>query len=118
MLLLEALLQRMELSILEKSFDGKELGSVSLHGKHRARLDRLSVENDGASAAIAGIAADVRAGEPQHLPDEMNQEQPGFDIGLSLTAIDLDVNRLLLCHRLPPIAANLYLLAGTLTRAR
>jgi hypothetical protein len=116
MLLFEPLLQRVKLPVLEKSFNGKQLCTVSLHRKHRARLDCLSVKDDGASAAITGVTADVRAGQSQRFADEVNQEKPGFRIGFSLPAIDFDVNRLLFCHSFSPDRSRL-LFADTLHSA-
>ena len=64
-LLKESVLQRMQLAVLFETFDGSYLASVGLNGERGARLDRAPVHHDGAGAAMARIATDVRAGEPQ-----------------------------------------------------
>ena len=62
--------------------------AVGLHGEHRARLDRPAVQQDGAGAAVGRVAADVRAGEPQHLADQVDEQQARLDVGLVLLAVD------------------------------
>src|SRR5262249_44585334 len=62
-------------------------GSVGLHRQHRARLHRLAVEQDGADAAVGGVAADVRAGQAQVLAQEVHEEQPGLDLELLGSAV-------------------------------
>ena len=43
-------------------------------------LDRLSVHEDGAGAAVAGVAADVRAGEVDHVADEVDEQLARLDL--------------------------------------
>jgi hypothetical protein len=117
MLLFEAFLQRVKLPFLEKSLNRKKLRSIRLDGKHRARLDCLSAQDDGASAAVARVAANVCAGQPQRFANEMNEQKPGFYIGFSLLAINFDVYRLLLCHFVSPDRRKL-LSSSTLKSAR
>ena len=77
----ERLLQRVQRAFLAHSLDRRDLGAVGLDGEQRAGLDRLAVEVDGARAAVGRVAADVRAGEPERLAQEVDQEQAGFDLG-------------------------------------
>ena len=79
-LLKEALLQRMELAVLFEAFDGHDLAAVGLHGEDRARLDGAAVHDDRAGAAVARVAPDVGAGEPQVLAEEVDQQQPRLDV--------------------------------------
>src|SRR5690606_11013393 len=58
-LLPEALLHRVEFAVLLKPLDGTDLAAVGLHREDGARLDRYSVEMDGAGTATGGVAADV-----------------------------------------------------------
>jgi hypothetical protein len=116
-LLFEAFLQRVKLPFLEESLHRKKLRSVRLDGKHRARLDCLSVKDDGASAAVAGVASNVRAGQPQRFANEVNKQKPGFYVGFPLLAIDFEVNRLLFCHFASPDQCK-PLLTGTVKSAR
>ena len=50
----------------------------------RAALHRLAVEVDGARAAVGRVAADVRAGEPERVAQEVDQQQARFDLGALL----------------------------------
>ena len=62
--LAEAFLQRVQRAVGRgHAFDGADLGAVRLHGEHGAGLHRFAIEIDGAGAAMAGVAADMRAGE-------------------------------------------------------
>jgi hypothetical protein len=105
-----------ELAFLEESLHGKKFRSIRLDGKHRARLDYLSVKDDGASAAVAGIASNVRAGQTERVANEVNKQKPGFYIGFPLLAIDFEVNRLLFRHFVSPDQCR-PLLTGTLKSA-
>lgn len=75
MFLNESLLDRMKLSLLLQPFDGHQPAPVGLNGKEGARFDRPAVEQDGAGAAVAGVASDVGAGQPEDLPDEVDQKE-------------------------------------------
>src|SRR5258705_3127969 len=114
----EALLQRVELPVLLQPLHGHDLAPVGLDGEHGARLDRAAVEEDGARPAVRGVAPDMGAREPEHLPDQVDQQQPGLDVRLMLLAIDrhLDQHR---CH-LPPLArsAALRIARAVSTRTR
>ena len=70
-----------------------DLAAVGLDGEHRAGLHRLAVEQDGAGAAVGGVAADVGAGQAQVLAQEVDQQQARLDLGLRGGAVDGDLNR-------------------------
>jgi hypothetical protein len=112
MLLFEAFLQRVKLPFLEESLDRKKVRSIRLDGKHRARLDCLAVKDDGASAAVAGVAANVRACQTECFADEMNEEKPGFDIGFPMLAIDFDAYHLFFRHFYSPDRSTLLLFSA------
>ena len=57
------------------------LRAVAGGGEHRAGLDRAAVEVHHAGAALAGVAADMRAGEPQVLAQELHQQGARIDVG-------------------------------------
>ena len=44
-------------------------------------LTARAVEMHDAGAALAGVAADVRAGEPQVLAQELHQQRARIDVG-------------------------------------
>src|SRR5690349_20474059 len=92
----------MQRAFLAHSLDRPDLRAVRLGGQQRARLDRLAVEVNGARAAVGRVAADVRTGQSQRLAQEVDQEQPGLDLGALLSTVDghRDPNRT--SHASPP----------------
>ena len=61
------------------ALDGGDLAAVGLHREDQAGAHRLPVEQDGARAADAVLAAQVGAGELAALAQEVGQGQPGLD---------------------------------------
>ncbi len=51
------------------------------HGEHRAGFDGAAVHMDDAGAALAGVAADMRAGQVQMLAQEIDEQRAVFDFG-------------------------------------
>ena len=45
--------------------DGRDVGAVGLDGEHGAALHGSAVDEHDARAALAGVAADVRAGQAE-----------------------------------------------------
>ena len=70
----EGRLQRMERAVLHQALDGRDLGAVGLHRQHQARARGLAVHQHRAGAADAVLAADVRAGEREVLPQEVDEQ--------------------------------------------
>src|SRR5215510_6392333 len=101
-LLGEPLLHGVELAALLEVLDGPDLATVGLHGEHGARFHRLAVEMHGASAAMRRIATDVGAGQPQHLADEVHEQQPRFDLRLVSGPVDGHVDAVLGHGQRPP----------------
>ena len=60
-----------------------DLGAVGLHREQRAGLDAAAVDQDGAGAALARVAADVRAGQEKVLAQEVDQEHARLDVGFA-----------------------------------
>ena len=87
-MLLEGLLHRVQLAVGGQALDGRDVGAVGLDGEHRARLHRLAVEEDGARPARRRVAADVGAGEAEHLPQVVDEQHPGLDLVLLRRAVD------------------------------
>src|SRR5882762_9814158 len=87
-LLGEALLHRMELARLLQALDRGDLGAVGLHREHGAGFDRLAVEVHRAGAAMARIAAHVRARHPEHFADKMHEQKARLDFRLAHRAVD------------------------------
>ena len=84
----ERLLERVERRAVGHALDRLDLGAVGLDGEHRARLGALAVDVDGARAAVAGVAADVRAGEAEVVAQEVDEQEPRLDVGLVRLAVD------------------------------
>jgi hypothetical protein len=60
MLLEKTFLHRMQLPAFRESFDCEKVLPIGLYREYRARLHRLSIKNDGAGSAVAGIATNMR----------------------------------------------------------
>src|SRR5712691_4141119 len=91
----ESLLHRVQLAVRGEAFDGGDARPVGLHRQHRARFDRLPVDQHCAGATLTGVAANVGPSEPQCLAQEMNQKQTRLDLGALLHAVDRDGNCML-----------------------
>ena len=57
--------------------------AVGLDREDRAGLRAAAVDEDGAGAALARVAADVRAGEAQVLAQEVDEQQARVDVRLA-----------------------------------
>ena len=66
-------------SPVRQTFDGADRAALGLHRKHQAGAHRLAVDNDGAGAADAVLAADMRAGLPAILADRVGQRAARLD---------------------------------------
>src|SRR2546429_212837 len=84
----EALLDRVQLAILREPLDRQDGGTVGLNREHRARLHRLAAEEDRARTALARVATDVCPGEPDDLPDVMDQQKARLDLVTNFLAVD------------------------------
>src|SRR5258706_4037773 len=87
-LLGEALLHRMELAALLQALDRGDLRAVGLHREHGAGFDWLAVEVHRAGAAVARIAAGMRARHPEHFADQVHAQKARLDFRLAHRAVD------------------------------
>src|SRR5262249_25687232 len=94
----EPFLQWVQLAVLDQALDCQDFTAIRLYGEHGAGFDGFAVEEHGAGAAMAGVAPDVAASQLQYLANKVDQQKPRLDFGLSVTAIDLDTNQLLVRH--------------------
>ena len=99
-LLPEGLLQWVEPALRRQSLDGRDRRAVGLHRQHGAALDGHAVDDHGAGAALAGVAADVGAGEVEILAQQLHEHASGLDLHGTGDAIDDKGD--LFCHREPP----------------
>src|SRR2546423_7279304 len=87
----ERLLDRVQRAVRGRhALDRLDLVAVGLDSEERARLDRLAIHVHRAGAALAGVAADVRAGQAGHVPEVVDQEESRLDLGLAVPAVDGD----------------------------
>src|SRR5262249_5810071 len=97
-MLSEGVLQRGELAVGAEALDRLNRGAVGLDRQHHAALQKRPVDDHRAGAAVAGIAADVRAGEVKVVAEKVDEQAPGLDLSLVGRAVHLDADRRL-CDR-------------------
>ena len=84
----EGVLHRVQGAVgLGDALDGQHLGALALHGEDGAALDRLAVDVHDAGAALAGVAADMRAGQSQFLAQQLHEQGAALDLGRGLLAV-------------------------------
>ena len=86
-MLAKRLLQRMQRVGSADAFDSRDARAVGLDGEHCAGLNRALVDIDGASAAVAGVAADVGAGQSESLAQNMHEQFARLDRQRSLDSV-------------------------------
>ncbi|MBM2823804.1 MAG: hypothetical protein HW413_2550, partial [Thermoleophilia bacterium] len=85
--IVERLLNRVQLAIRRKAFDGHDLHPVSLDAEHRAGLHGLAVHEHRAGSARRRVAAHVRSGESQPLAKHVHEELTRFELELVAYAV-------------------------------
>src|SRR5437762_4916569 len=88
MLVPEGLLDRVQLTIFGHALNRRQALALGLDRKHRAALDGFAVDQDRAGAALARVAADVSAGEPQVVAEVVHEQQARLDLMLVPAAVD------------------------------
>ena len=78
-----------------QTLDGRHLPAIRLHGEEQAGADGFTVEEYGAGAADAVLAADVRARQAQVVAQEIAQQQARLDFALIRAAIYRKGDRML-----------------------
>src|SRR5262245_53650019 len=84
----EGLLQRMQHVALCQALDGADRPALGLHRKHQTRAHGLAIEQDGAGAADAVLAADVGAGLAAVVADGVDQRAARIDADVMAPAVD------------------------------
>ena len=84
----EGLLHRMQRVAIGQSFDGADFLALGLHGEHQAGAHRLAIDDHGAGAADAVLAADMGAGLAAILADGIGQRAARLDSDGVVAAID------------------------------
>ena len=85
----EGLLHGMQLAVFRHPLHGQNLATIGLESEYGAGLDAFAVQQDRAGAAVAGVAANVCAGQAELFAQQLHQQGPRFDFARVLLAIDL-----------------------------
>ena len=88
----ERLLDRVERVLPGEPLDGGDFRPVRLHREDGAGLHRLPVHEDGAGAALRGVAADVRPGQPQPVAQQVAEEEARLHFVFGGLAVDGDAD--------------------------
>ena len=88
MLFVKAFLHRVQHAFVGQAFDRQHFGAVALHRQVSAGLDRLAVDVHGAGTAVAGFAADMRAGQVEFFAQEVDQQGAWLNGFFFFLAID------------------------------
>ena len=81
-------LQTIQFPILSKTFDGRDLFSLSLHSENQAGEKRLAIKQYRATAAVSQIAALLRARKAEVLREHLDQSAVGIDKEIVVVAVD------------------------------
>ncbi len=91
-MLTEGGLHGMQRAAVGHAFNGGDLLIFRLHGEQRTGFYWLAVQVHGACAALAGIAADVGAGEAQLFAQDVNQQRARLDVDRVRGSVDGERN--------------------------
>jgi hypothetical protein len=89
---MERRLNRMQCAAWRETFDRRDPGSVGHHSENRTGFDGLSIDIDGAGAALRRVATDMGSSEAEIVSQQMNQELARFDRSGPTHAVNVD------CH--------------------
>ena len=92
-MLVERTLERIQLALGGEPFDRVDARAVGLYRQQHAALDGLAVEVNRAGAAVPRVAAHVRAGQPEVVPDEVDEKPTHGDVVLDRLAVDVHGDR-------------------------
>src|ERR1041385_5822966 len=87
MIVAEGRLHRMQLLAFGDAFDGGDIGAVGLPDQHGAGFHRAAVDMHHTGAALAGVAADMGAGQAEMVAQQMDEERPVLDVGRNRFAV-------------------------------
>ncbi len=79
--------------IAAQAFEGLHRSAVAHRGKQQARAGRKPVDQHGAGAAGAVLAAEMRRGETAALAQEVGERQARLDVVDDLHAVEIDGQR-------------------------
>ena len=83
---------------VRQALDGLDLAVVDLDAEHEAGARRRAVDQHGAGAADAVLAADVRPGVAEVVAQHVRQRPPRLDGQLAALAVHAHADEVLLAH--------------------
>ena len=92
MMLVKRFLQRIHLPDAAEAFDRLDAAAVGLHREHQAGARAVAVDQHGAGAADAMLAADMGAGQAQRVTQEIGKQQARLHGGAVGCAVDGDAD--------------------------
>src|SRR5258708_2338411 len=90
MMSMKCLLNRVHLAAVSHTLDGLEGRGVGLHRERQAGARGFAIDDHRATAALAGAAADVSAGEAEVFAQEIAEKPARRDCGLPRFTVDDD----------------------------
>src|SRR6185503_6326755 len=88
----ERFLDGVELPVGSDPFDRCHRRPVGLRRQARARLDGDAVEQHGAGAALARVAANLGAGQIKRVAQEVNEQEPRLDRAIIAATVHGDAD--------------------------
>jgi len=88
MSILEGFLKRVQFFYCPQPFNGQNLVTVSLYGKHETRADSLAIKHNRARAAHAMFTTDMGASQTELVPQEIAQQHAWLDSAYMASAVD------------------------------
>jgi hypothetical protein len=83
----EGVLQRVQFAVLGQALDGDDAAAFDAGDGDQARTDLAAVEQHRAGAAIAGVAADLGAGETERVTQHVGEALHGVGLELDGAAV-------------------------------
>ena len=81
-------LHRVQDAVFFQTLYGHDLVACMHHGERQAAVDALSVDDDGAGAALSLVAALLRTGQAEMLTQGIEQRYAGIEIKSVAPSID------------------------------
>ena len=81
-------LHRMQLVAIGEALDGQDVGAVKADRQRQAGIDAPAVDQHGAGAALAAVAALLGAGEVEPLAQQVEQGDARIDLQLVAVSVD------------------------------
>jgi hypothetical protein len=104
-MLVERLLQRMQLVCRRRdALDGENVVTICLHRQQQAGARREPVQKNGAGAANTVLTAEMGAGEPELMAQEVGERQAHLDLLLMMLPVNGQRNFSPLTHSISFIA--------------